>query len=354
MLIEQLPAVLWTVDKNLRFTSALGAGLARLGLKPNQLVGMSLSEYFETGRSDFSADCRPPPRDPGEPVTFPLSGRADRTRATWSPCGMPRTGPGRNLHGARRDRPQTTEEQFRQAQKMEAVGRLAGGIAHDFNNLLMVIQGYADLMAERLHAGDPLRRNAEQIQTAAQRAASLTRQLLAFSRKADTGAQGLDVENVVKDMEDILRRLIGEDVDLRSPRSLARAGEGGSQPDRAGGNEPGDNARDAMPKGGRLTIEMATWRSVRRLLTTASRGFTGQIRDAGGGLTTAAAWTRDPRRIFSNRSSRPRKQGKGTGLGLATVYGVVKQSGGYIWVYTEPGLGTTFKIYLPRIDEDGS
>ncbi len=150
------------------------------------------------------------------------------------------------------------EEQLRQSQKMEAVGRLAGGIAHDFNNLLMVIQGYADLLAERLPAGDPLRRNAEQIQTASQRATSLTRQLLAFSRKQMLAPKVISVQSILGDMERILRRLIGEDIQLETSSApdvgLIKADR--SQIEQVILNLA-VNARDAMPQGGRLTIETA-------------------------------------------------------------------------------------------------
>src|SRR5208282_6390159 len=202
VLVEQLPAVLWTVDKKLRFTSAQGAGLARLGLKPNQIVGMPLNEYFETTDQTFMPISAHRRAIAGEPVTFSVEWK-DGSYA----CHVePLRGAGGEVQGAIcmaldvTDRKQL-EEQFRQAQKMEAVGRLAGGIAHDFNNLLMVIQGYADLLIDRLPAGDSLRRNAEQIQGAAQRASSLTRQLLAFSRKQIMEPKVLNIQNVVGDME---------------------------------------------------------------------------------------------------------------------------------------------------------
>ena len=167
MIVEQLPAGIWTVDKNLKFSSCLGAGLGRLGLKPNELVGRSLLDYFETADQTFLpiADASARACRRAFNVSRGVEGRLVRLPRRTS---SERDG---ELEGAIcmaldiTDRRQL-EEQLRQAQKMEAVGRLAGGIAHDFNNLLMVIQGYADLLAERLPAGDPLRRNAEQIQTA--------------------------------------------------------------------------------------------------------------------------------------------------------------------------------------------
>ena len=174
------------------------------------------------------------------------------------------------------------EEQLRQAQKMEAVGRLAGGIAHDFNNLLMVIQGYADLMTERLAEGDPLRRNAEQIQTASQRATSLTRQLLAFSRKQMLAPKVLSIQSVVAEMEKILRRLIGEDIQLEtsSVPDLGLVKADRSQIEQVILNLA-VNARDAMPEGGRLTIETANVDLDKSFSHSSVHAFAGAVRDAG-------------------------------------------------------------------------
>src|ERR1700689_4747624 len=259
VLVEQLPAVLWTVGKDLRFTSAMGAGLTRLGLKQNQVVGMSLPEYFETSDQSFKPIAAHRRAMTGEPTTFHVEWKGGSYACHVEPL---RTAEG-ELQGAIcmaldiTDRRQL-EEQLRQAQKMEAVGRLAGGIAHDFNNLLMVIQGYADLMTERLAEGDPLRRNAEQIQTASQRATSLTRQLLAFSRKQMLAPKVLSIQSVVAEMEKILRRLIGEDVQLEtsSVADLGLVKADRSQIEQVILNLA-VNARDAMPEGGRLTIETA-------------------------------------------------------------------------------------------------
>ncbi len=246
------------------------------------------------------------------------------------------------------------EERFRQSQKMEAVGRLAGGIAHDFNNLLMVIQGYADLLAERLPGGDPLRRNAEQIQMASQRAASLTQQLLAFSRKQILAPKVLNVHTVVADMEKILRRLIGEDIQLEtnSQKDLGLVKADRSQIEQVILNLA-VNARDAMPGGGRITIETAnveldaSFTRVPQVLAP-GRYVMLAVTDSGSGMDAETqAHIFEP--FFTTK-----EKGKGTGLGLATVYGIVKQSGGYVWVYSEPGHGATFKIYLPRIEEEGS
>ena len=353
VLIEQLPAVVWTVDTDLRFTSALGAGLARLGLKPNQVVGMSLADYFEKREPEFLPIAAHRRAVAGEPVTFHVDWKDGSYACHVEPL---RDSDGK-VHGAIcmaldvTDRKQL-EEQFRQAQKMEAVGRLAGGIAHDFNNLLMVIQGYADLLAERLPAGDSLRRSAEQIQMSARRATSLTQQLLAFSRKQMLAPKVLNVHSVVSDMENILRRLIGEDVELQTSteRDLWLVKADRSQVEQVIMNLA-VNARDAMPRGGRLTIETANVEldgaGVQpRAVLAPGKYVMLAVTDNGSGMDAATQ-----AHIFEPFYT-TKEKGKGTGLGLATVYGIVKQSGGYIWVYSELGRGTTFKIYLPRIEEE--
>ncbi len=356
VLVEQLPAVLWTVGKDLCFTSALGAGLTRLGLKPNQIVGVSLFDYFETTDPAFLPIAAHRRAIGGEPTTFHVEWKGGSYTCHVEPL---RTAEG-ELQGAIcmaldiTDRRQL-EEQLRQAQKMEAVGRLAGGIAHDFNNLLMVIQGYADLLTERLAEGDPLRRNAEQIQTASQRATSLTRQLLAFSRKQMLAPKVLSVQSVVGDMEKILRRLIGEDVQLEtsSVPDLGLVKADRSQIEQVILNLA-VNARDAMPEGGRLTIETANVDldesfSHSSVMLSPGPYVMLAVTDNGCGMDVETqAHIFEP--FFTTK-----EKGKGTGLGLATVYGIVKQSGGYVWVYSEPGRGTSFKVYLPRVwDEQTS
>jgi two-component system, cell cycle sensor histidine kinase and response regulator CckA len=244
------------------------------------------------------------------------------------------------------------EEQYRQAQKMEAVGRLSGGVAHDFNNLLGVIIGYSEFLQERLEEENPLRTSVDEILKAGHRAASLTRQLLAFSRQQVLDPKVLDLNNVVSDMEKLLRRLIGEDMELIILRGSAigtvRADQG--QLEQVIMNLA-VNARDAMPDGGKLTIQTAGMVMdeifIRRYPYPVKPGpyVKLTVSDTGIGMdadTKARAF--EP--FFTTK-----EKDKGTGLGLSTVYGVVKQSGGYIEVETAPGAGTTFQIYLPRIEE---
>jgi PAS domain S-box-containing protein len=242
------------------------------------------------------------------------------------------------------------ESQLRQAQKMEAVGRLAGGVAHDFNNMLTAIMSYAELLHSDLPDEGTLHDNLDEIRQAARRAAGLTRQLLAFSRQQLLEPRVLDPNDIVMGLEKMLRRLIGEDIDLvtklGSPIGRVRADPG--QIEQAILNLV-INARDAMPSGGRLAIETADVDLDDRY--TSDHGIDGigpyvmiAITDSGQGMDKATqARIFDP--FFTTK-----EQGKGTGLGLSTVYGIVKQSGGFVWVYSEPGQGSTFKIYLPRID----
>jgi len=243
------------------------------------------------------------------------------------------------------------EQQLRHAQKFEAIGQLAGGIAHDFNNLLMVIQGYAELMLERMGENNPMRRNAQQIQEASQRATALTRQLLAFSRKQMLAPSVLNVQNVVNDMEKILRRLIGEDIEFHNvaPTNLWRVKADRSQVEQVILNLA-VNSRDAMPRGGKLTIETANYEfdsgyNRSPAILAPGKYVMLAVSDTGCGMDPETqAHIFEP--FFTTK-----EKGRGTGLGLATVFGIVKQSGGYVWVYSEPDRGTTFKVFLPCVQD---
>ena len=245
------------------------------------------------------------------------------------------------------------EEQFVQAQKMEAVGRLSGGVAHDFNNMLMVITGYGDLLKEQLGSDERLRPMIEAILKAANRAASLTQQLLAFSRKQILIPRVVDLNSVLADMGKMLPRLIGEDIDLKivPGNGLGRVMADASQIQQVVMNLV-VNARDAMPDGGRLTIETenAEWDEEPGqeygIETKPGSFVLLSVADNGTGMD------RETRAHLFEPFFTTKGMDKGTGLGLSIVYGVVKQSGGFISVDSEPGQGTTFKIYLPGIEAE--
>jgi PAS domain S-box-containing protein len=247
---------------------------------------------------------------------------------------------------------QALAEQLRQAQKMEAIGQLTGGIAHDFNNLISVINGYGDFLMRELAQDDPKRGDVEQILEAGEHAASLTSQLLAFSRKQILQPRILDLNGLIAEASAVYRRLIGEDIQLLAvpEPSLGRIEA-----------DPGQmhqilmnlvlNARDAMPQGGKLTIETGNADLDETYIQSHPAAVPGRyvtlaVSDTGIGMDEKTkAHLFEP--FFTTKEA-----GKGTGLGLATVSGIVQQNHGFIWVYSEPGRGTTFKIYLPRAKEE--
>ncbi|HTK95108.1 MAG TPA: GAF domain-containing protein [Terriglobales bacterium] len=281
-------------------------------------------------------------RKDGTPMTVRLSGRA-----VVSVAGEPE---GFEMIAEDVTERRAFEEQMRQSQKMEAVGRLAGGVAHDFNNLLTVIKGYTELVLDSYSEGDPRRGEIEEIRKAADRAGALTRQLLAFSRQQVLAPKTLNLNQVVQSMDGLMHRLLGENIELST---LLGPDVGRVRAD------PGQleqvlmnlaiNARDAMPRGGKLTIGTANAEIdelyAREHPTIAPGSYVLlAVSDTGQGMDTETqAHIFEP--FFTTK-----EQGKGTGLGLSTVYGIVKQSGGDIWVYSEVGVGSTFKVYLPRVD----
>ena len=355
VMMERMPAILWTTDKNLRYTSAVGAGLEKLGLRSGELVGKTLFEYFQTENPEFPSLAAHRKALAGESLTYQLEWQ----KRVLESHVQPLRGSDGEMLGVIGVALDITErkhlaDQLRQSQKLQAVGELAGGVAHDFNNLLMVVKGHAEMLTERLFSGatgkeDAVRHNVEQIQQAAERAAALTRQLLAFSRMQVLHPRVLALNEVVGSMIQMVSRVIGENIELvfLPGANLGRVKADPSQIEQVVLNLV-VNARDAMPDGGRLTIETSnvdldsSYASQHAVVEPGPYVML-TVSDTGCGMDAATQ-----ARIFEPFFT-TKEQGRGTGLGLATVYGVVKQSGGYIWVYSEVDHGTTFKVYLPEV-----
>jgi PAS domain S-box-containing protein len=365
--LEQLARIVESADDAIISLSLTGAILSwnqgaehLLGYTKNEMIGASEEILLTADNSQEWEQVREvmaggKALDYFETVRIAKSGEE---KPVWLRISPIRDGSGKiiGISKIARDRSeaikaQKLEEQFRQAQKLESLGCLTGGVAHDFNNLLQVISSYTEMLEERLSPEDPLRGNTQQVLTAAKRAASLIQQLLAFSRKQVLSPQVLDLNAVVDETAKMLNRLIGEDIELTflptKPLWSVTA-------------DPGQmtqvlmnlcvNARDAMPAGGKLTIE--TRNVVVDAQTAAKRpGFLPgnyamlAVSDTGAGMTKEVQ-----ERLFEPFFT-TKERGKGTGLGLATVYGIVKQSGGHIWVYSEPNNGSCFKLYFPKVDQ---
>jgi PAS domain S-box-containing protein len=354
-LVENARDLIYSHDLEGNYTSINRAGEQITGYTREESLSMNIAqtvapEYLEKARRMIAGKLT------GEEVTayeleiiakdgrrIPVEVNTRLVYQAGVPCGV--QGIARDITDRRE-----LEDQLRQSQKLEAVGQLAGGVAHDFNNMLTVINGYSDLLLRGLGQDDPMHSKVEEIKKAGERASSLTRQLLAFSRKQVLQPKVLQLRSVVADVDKMLRRLIGEDIDLLT----VLAPELGSIKADPGQIEQvvmnlAVNARDAMPQGGKLTIEAENvyldGEYVSHHITAAPGPYVMlAVSDTGVGMDEKTR-----ARIFEPFFT-TKEVGRGTGLGLSTVYGIVKQSGGNIWVYSEVGKGTTFKIYLPRVD----
>jgi two-component system, cell cycle sensor histidine kinase and response regulator CckA len=355
--IESTNEMVSVTDLDDRLTFVNGAFLRSYGYTLDEVLGKTPDLLLATGLEaptdaqiqamrggGWQGEVRHRHRD-GSDVTVSLN-----TSLIRDPDGavIGRLGVARDITGQR-----LLEEQLRQSQKMEAIGQLAGGIAHDFNNLLTAIQGYSVLLRDSMEADDERRGDLEEITRAAERAAGLTRQLLAFSRKQILAPSVLRLGDVVSGLLPMLRRLIGESLDLKAvlaDRGAVKADTG--QLEQVLINLV-VNARDAMPDGGHLTIDTQDVVLDEDYVRTHAGAQTGAhvmlaVTDTGHGMDEATR-----RRAFEPFFT-TKPQGQGTGLGLAMVHGIVQQSGGHVWIYSEPGHGTTFKVYFPQTTADGA
>ena len=352
---DKSPMSKWLYDvETLRFIDVNDAAVRDLGYSRDELLSMTLKDVRPP--EDFAAHLAP--ERGGEPAGRPGIGRlvkknGDIIQVEITKHALTIGGRACRLTVARDVTERVRlEEQLRQSQKMEAVGRLAGGVAHDFNNVLSVILSYCDLLLADLKSNEPMREDIEEMRRAGERASALTRQLLMFSRQQVITPTVLNLNDVLTSMDKLLQRILGADVDLVSlpARSLGQV--------RADRNSLEQvimnlvvNARDAMPRGGKLTMETANV-VLDQAYADAHLGVKPgphvmlAVTDTGTGIDNAIL-----HRIFEPFFT-TKEQGKGTGLGLATVFGVVQQSGGSVWVYSEVGEGTTFKVYLPRVDDE--
>ncbi len=354
LLFEANPEAMWVYDaETLRFLAVNEAAVRRFGHTRAELLAMTVRDvHLPADHTRIEAALRDSGDGPARFEGVRLH-RRDGTELETELLvhSVEFEGrPGRLVLTRDVTRQRRLEDELRQAQRIESVGRLAGGVAHDFNNLLTAILGYTQLLLREMTPGDPNRADVEEIKKAGERAAGLTQQLLAFSRRQVLQPTVIDVNSLVEDMEKMLRRLIGEDIAL-----VAVLGEGtGRVRADAGQLEQvilnlALNARDAMPQGGRLTIETTDLELAEYAVAGVPIAPGSYVRlkvsDTGVGMDPATrARVFEP--FFTTKAT-----GRGTGLGLATVYGIVKQSDGYIVADSAPGEGTTFTVYLPRIDD---
>ena len=347
LLFRQNPQAMWVYDRaSLRFLEVNEAAVSLFGYSRTELLQMLLTDVA-------GAEVAPKEGESGHPVEVQHRLKDGRVldveviRQELEYCGQ------RAVLAVLSDvtHRKQLEAQLQQAQKMEAVGMLASGIAHDFNNLLTIITGYSELMRASLPVEDRNHSAAEQILKAGERAAALTRQLLAFSRRDSTQAKVIDLNLLVGGLAIMLRRLIGEDIDLRLDlgKDVGQVSANPSQIEQVLMNLA-VNARDAMPKGGTLTLQTANvvldeGYGATHTPAKAGRYVMMAVKDTGMGMD---AQTRS--RLFEPFFT-TKGQGRGTGLGLSIVFGIVRQSGGNVEVASEPGQGTSVKIYLPRVEQ---
>ncbi len=355
-LVENSSDTLLLLDAEGRVTYLTPSSMRHLGWQLDHIVGRSLLNVLHPDDRERAGErMAEAVANPGQPVTDEV--RFHHADGSWrimegvavsrlsDPAVAGVVVNARDITERRR-----LEDQLRQSQKLEAVGQLAGGVAHDFNNMLTAILGYCHLLLDELPDGHPMRLDVREIQAAGDRAASLTRQLLAFSRRQMLQPQVILINTLITQMETLLRRVISEDMELVIGLASGL---------RAVTVDPASveqvlvsltvNARDAMPGGGRLTIKTANVEVDESFAATHLQMTPGSYVMIAVGDTGAGMDATTQRRVFEPFFT-TKEQGRGSGLGLATVYGIVKQSGGYIGVYSEPGHGTVFKVYLPVTD----
>lgn len=350
LILSQLPAITWTIDRDMRFTSSLGAGLRALGLYENELRGRTLMDYFGTTDPTFPPIQHHQRALQGESVEYEFLWGKRLYQTRLEPLRST-DGTIEGVLGLAVDvtEIQRLQEQMEQATRLESIGRLAGGIAHDFNNMLAAISGFAELALLQIPDESSARANLQQILEAVERASQLVHQLLAFARRRVIAPQAMSVNEHLKQLTPFLQRVLGEDIQLEC---LLDEQTGAVRADPVQMEQVlvnlTSNARQAMPNGGKLTVETQN--------IVLDEDYTRQrwgvqpgeyvlisITDTGEGIAPEHL-----PHIFE-----PFYTGRvgGTGLGLATVYGIINQAKGHIWVYSEPTKGTTFKIYLPRVYE---